>query len=253
MPPANRSGPRAAISSYVAHRCSTCCRARPARRSAASGLVRSQDTVAEFPAGVVGQRDARPRASRAGTGCVRPRAAPDRSGPAASSRWPRRGTAGPSRCAADPVLLDALRDAVAVGEHQRGPVVGLRLAERAQRLLRVGAHGHPGHVDVAVGDGLQGEVLLRARSCRPRRTWPPRRSASPSTPARRCWSTPRCPDQHVDVAAAGQHVIEPAGADVVGPAVAADDPHTAADQVIHHAASGRPRPGPPGPAPPAGA
>jgi hypothetical protein len=31
-------------------------------------------------------------------------------------------------------------------------------------------------------------------------------------------------------------VVEPAGADVVGPAVAADDPHASADEVVQHAA-----------------
>ena len=38
--------------------------------------------------------------------------------------------------------------------------------------------------------------------------------------------------QHVDVAAAGQHVIQPAVADVVGPAVAAEDPDALAHQLI---------------------
>ena len=35
---------------------------------------------------------------------------------------------------------------------------------------------------------------------------------------------------------AGQHVVEPAGPDVVRPAVAADDPHASADEVVEHAA-----------------
>ena len=42
--------------------------------------------------------------------------------------------------------------------------------------------------------------------------------------------------EHVDVVPAGQHVVEAAGPDVVRPAVAADDPHAAPDQVIDDAA-----------------
>ena len=52
--------------------------------------------------------------------------------------------------------------------------------------------------------------------------------------------------EHVDVAARRQHVVEPAEADVVGPAVAADDPHAAAHQVVgqrSRAERQRPSPG----------
>src|SRR6202007_659835 len=44
--------------------------------------------------------------------------------------------------------------------------------------------------------------------------------------------------QNVDVAAGGQHVVEPAGADVVRPTVAPDDPYAASDQGVHHAEQG---------------
>ena len=40
--------------------------------------------------------------------------------------------------------------------------------------------------------------------------------------------------ENVHIAAAGEHVIEPTEANVVGPAVAADDPHAAADERIGH-------------------
>ena len=59
--------------------------------------------------------------------------------------------------------VDAVRNALAVGDHQRRPVVGLRLAEGLQGLLWVGAHGDLRDVDVSVGDRLQREVLLRHR------------------------------------------------------------------------------------------
>jgi hypothetical protein len=38
--------------------------------------------------------------------------------------------------------------------------------------------------------------------------------------------------EHVDVGAAGQHVVEAAVADVVGPAVTADDPHGFLDEIV---------------------
>ena len=40
--------------------------------------------------------------------------------------------------------------------------------------------------------------------------------------------------EDVHVAARRQHVVEPAEADVVGPAVAPDDPHAIADQRVGH-------------------
>ena len=45
--------------------------------------------------------------------------------------------------------------------------------------------------------------------------------------------------QDVDVAAGGQHVVEAAVADVVGPAVAAHDPDALLDQGVGQAAAGR--------------
>ena len=125
---------------------------------------------------------------------------------------------------------------MAVGEHQRGAVVGLRLAERRQCLLRIGAHRDPGDVDAAVGDRLQGEVLLghglagggelgdRAERRRLRHL------------AAGVGVDLGVEHEHVDVAPAGQDVVEPAGADVVGPAVAADDPDAAPDEVVDDAA-----------------
>ena len=58
--------------------------------------------------------------------------------------------------------VDPVRDAVAVGDDERRPGVGLGLAEREQRLLRVRAERDARDVDVAVRDRLQREVLLAA-------------------------------------------------------------------------------------------
>jgi GNAT superfamily N-acetyltransferase len=137
--------------------------------------------------------------------------------------------------------VDAVGDAVAVGDDQRGPVVGLRLAERLQRLLGVGAHRHPGHVHVAVRDGLQGQVLLARLLARRGELGDGADRRGLRGLAAGVGVHLGVEHQHVDVAARGEHVVEAAGADVVGPAVAADDPHrlrrirwsATAAQVLH--------------------
>ena len=131
--------------------------------------------------------------------------------------------------------VDAVRDAVAVGDDQRGPVVGLRLAEGRQRLLRIGAHGDARDVDAAVGDRLEGDVLLLhgLAGGRELRHGAERRRLGHL--AAGVGVDLGVEHQHVHVAPAGEDVVEPAGPDVVGPPVAADDPHAAPDQVLDDA------------------
>ena len=130
----------------------------------------------------------------------------------------------------------AVGDAVAVGDDEARPVVGLGLPERGERLVRVGAHGHARHVDVAVGDGLQGDVLLvHGLACRGELGHGTDRSGLRRLPAG-VGVDLGVHDEDVDVAPGGQDVVEPTRADVVGPAVAADDPHAAPQQVVGHAA-----------------
>ena len=129
--------------------------------------------------------------------------------------------------------------------HQRGAVVGLRLAEGAQRLLGIGAHRDPGDVDVAVGDRLQGEVLLGHGLAGGGELGDRAERGRLGHLAAGVGVDLGVEHQHVDVAPAGQDVVEPAGADVVGPAVAADDPDAAPDQVVDDAeqvGDGRRRP-----------
>ncbi len=128
--------------------------------------------------------------------------------------------------------VDAVGDAVAVGQDQRRPAIRLRLAERPHRLGRIAAHRDLGDVDVAVRNGQHAQVLLARRFAgggefRHRR---PRRRLGRL--AARVRIDARVEHQDVDVAARGEHVIQSAEADVVGPAIAADDPHAAFDQHI---------------------
>ena len=81
-----------------------------------------------------------------------------------------------------------------------------------------------GDIDAAVAHGHEGQVLLAGRLAaggelgdRAARRGLGRLAAGVGVDL-------GIEDQHVDVAAAGEHVIEPAVADVVGPAIAADDP-----------------------------
>ncbi len=106
-----------------------------------------------------------------------------------------------------------------------GPVVRGRLADRPHRLDLVGTDGDLRDVDVAVGLGEQAEVLLPRRLAVAGEL---RRRAA----RRRLGGLPAgvgvdlgVEHHDVDVVAARQHVVEAAEVDVVGPAVAADDPH----------------------------
>ncbi len=131
--------------------------------------------------------------------------------------------------------VDAVGDAGAVGDDQRGAAVRLRLAEGLERLERIGAHGHGGHVDVAVVDGHHAQVLLAHGLAAGGELGHGR----PRGRLRRLAAGVRVDlgieHQDVDVAARGQDVVEAAEADVVGPAVAADDPDAPPDQGVGHA------------------
>ena len=57
--------------------------------------------------------------------------------------------------------VDAVRDAMAVGDNERRTVVGFGLEEGFERMLVLCAHRDAGHVDVAVSHRHQAKVLLR--------------------------------------------------------------------------------------------
>ena len=198
-------------------------RASAARRAplrAASGSALREHRVARLVVGVLLERDASAASSRAAAGSCPRRAGADRSGRAASA--PTDGRL---------LLLEAVhqvvavRDAVAVGDDQRRARVGLGLAERAQRVRVVGAHRDAGDVDVPVG-------VMSER--------PGPSSAARLPPAANLATAPRgvafdiwppvfeytsvSSTSTFTFGARGEHVVEAAEADVVRPAVAADDP-----------------------------
>ena len=125
-------------------------------------------------------------------------------------------------------------DTLGVGEDQRGALVGLGFAKSVERLLRVGAHGDLRNINVAVGDRLEREVLARDALAGGGEL----RGGAERRRLRRLAAGVGIDlgveHQNVDVAPGGQHVVEAAVADVIGPAVAADDPDAAPDEVVDH-------------------
>ena len=126
--------------------------------------------------------------------------------------------------------VDAVGDARRVGDHERRPGPGVGLEQGLGRLQVVGADGDLGHVDVAVGPGDGAEVLLAAGLAGGGELGhgASRRRLGRLTTSVRVHL--RVEHEDVDVAPRRQHVVEAAEADVVGPPVAADDPHTLAGE-----------------------
>ncbi|MNF92392.1 hypothetical protein D3C84_750360 [compost metagenome] len=123
-------------------------------------------------------------------------------------------------------------DTVAVGDDKRRARIGFGLTQGLQCLLRVGTKGDAGNIDVAVGDGLQRHILLGQRLA-------PRRELGDGAERGRFRHLAAgvgvdlgIHHQHVHIAPGGEHMIEPRRADVIGPAIAADDPDRAAHQLI---------------------
>ena len=123
-----------------------------------------------------------------------------------------------------------MSDAVAVGDNQGRPIVGLGLNERVEGLLGRRAHRDLRDVDIPVSDRHQAEILFRASLAGRRKlghSRARRRLRGLSTGIRIDLGVEH---QDVDVAPGREHVIEAAIADVVRPAVATDNPHALADE-----------------------
>ncbi len=125
-----------------------------------------------------------------------------------------------------------MRDAVAEGDDDRRAVVGVGLEERLHRLGVLRAERDVRDVDVAVGHRDHAQVLLRPRVAGHRELG--RRADRGGL--RRLAAGVRVhlgvEHQQVHVAVLRDHVVEAAVADVVRPAVAADDPDALAHQVV---------------------
>ena len=132
-------------------------------------------------------------------------------------------------------------DAMAVGDDNRRAVECFGFEKCFQRVLVFRSHRDRGHVNRPVSHRHQAEIFLRAAFASG--------GELGDRGARRCFGTLaagvginfRVEQQDLDVAPAGQDVIESAVADVVTPAVTADDPNAFSHEQI---GQGEEAPGP---------
>ena len=103
-----------------------------------------------------------------------------------------------------------------------------------ERVLVLGAHGDAGDVNVAVSHGDQAEVFLAHRLAAGGELGHRAARRGLGHLAAGVGIDFGVEHEHVDVAPAGQDVIQAAVTDVVGPAVAADNPDALLHQLIGH-------------------
>ena len=127
--------------------------------------------------------------------------------------------------------VDPVGDAGAVGDDQRRTRPGIGLEQRLGRLEVVRAHRDLGDVDVAVRTRDRAEVLLGgplAGGRELRHGAARRRLRGLATGVRVDLGVE---DEDVDVPTGREDLVDTSEADVVGPAVAADDPDALAHQI----------------------
>ncbi len=120
--------------------------------------------------------------------------------------------------------IDAVRDAGAVGDDERGAFVGFGFGEGFDGLVAVGAEGDGGDVNVAVCHGELSKVFFAAG-------FAARREFCDGATGSGLGGLTACvgidfgvEDEDVDVSAEAEDVVETAVTDVISPAVAAHDP-----------------------------
>ena len=138
--------------------------------------------------------------------------------------------------------VDAVGDAVGVGQDQGGPGIALGFQKRPHGVLIAGTHGHAGHIDGAVGHRHQAQVFLRGGLAGGGEFCHGRPGRGLRHLAAGVGVHLRIEHQGVDIPAAGQHVIEATKADVVGPAIPAHQP----DTLLHQGIGQLQQPGGPG-------
>ena len=119
-----------------------------------------------------------------------------------------------------------------VGNHQRRSRPGFSLGDRAQRLIFIGAHGDLGHVHIAVAHRHHAKIFFpRAFALRGKLRDGRHRGRFRRLPAG-IGVNLGIKHQNIHVFPARQHVIETAEADIVGPAVAAENPLRPAHKIV---------------------
>ena len=123
-------------------------------------------------------------------------------------------------------------NAGAVSDDDRGAVVGFRLIHGLQQLHGIGAHGNLGDVDIAVAHGHHAQIFLLGAlaGCRELGDRAGGRGLGSLTAG--IGVNFGIKHKDVDVLILGDHVIQTAEPDIVGPAVTAEDPDGFLDQHI---------------------
>ena len=115
-------------------------------------------------------------------------------------------------------------DARAVRDDQGRAVVSFRFRQRLHQLILVRAHGNLRHIHVAIADGHHAQVFLLGTLAAGSKL------RNGSGRGRLGGLTAgvgvhfRIQNQDIYILAAGQHMVQSAVADIIGPAVAAEDP-----------------------------
>ena len=112
----------------------------------------------------------------------------------------------------------------AVADDEGRAVVGLGLVDGLEGLSRVGAHGNLCHVDVAVAHGNLGQRLLLGHLTGGGELSDLAQVRGLGGLTTGVGVNLGVEDEDVDVVAGSQDVVQATEADVVGPAVAAEDP-----------------------------
>src|SRR5215471_638658 len=125
-------------------------------------------------------------------------------------------------------------NAVAISNDQRWAVVCFGFEEGFNGVRVAAAHGHAGNINVAVADRLHCEVFLdRALAThgelRHRTAWSGLGHLSAGVGVHL-----GVKHEHIDVSAGAEDVIESSKANVVRPAVAANDPHALANKTVRN-------------------
>lgn len=115
-------------------------------------------------------------------------------------------------------------DAGGVGDDEGGAGEAFSFPEGLEGLVEIRAQGHLRHIDAAVGHHHVGQVLLGALLAIGGKL---RHSAGGGGFAHLAAGIGvdlGIKDQDIDIGSAGHDMIQPAKADIVGPAIAAQDP-----------------------------
>ena len=124
----------------------------------------------------------------------------------------------------DHAAADAVIDAGGVGDDEGGAGEAFGFPEGLEGLVEICAQGHLRHIDAAVGHHHVGQVLLSALLAIGGKLRHGAGGGGFAHLAAGIGVDLGIKDQDIDIGPAGHDMIQPAKADIVGPAIAAQDP-----------------------------